>query len=119
VRQRAWIAIALLVAGLAVSWLSNASDNRVVAQAGGALLVSALLVALTMLPGRRFLPRVLPRIEPMTGLFERPRSQERWCIHCGQPTKAGACQHCGAEPKAQKRSLRAKAEKKTQASNRR
>lgn len=96
-RQRAWLAIVLAIAGLglavAAPHMPGSQGWNVLA---GLLLVAAIVLGVSLLAVWR---RVFPPLPPMEGLFETPRATQRWCTHCGHPTaRRGPCQSCGHTP---------------------
>lgn len=96
-RSRAWAALILAAAGLALAvagrHLPAARLWNVIA---GLMLLVAIALGISLL---RFWRDLAAPLQPVTNLFTRPRSSERWCAHCGHPTtRKGPCRTCGHTP---------------------
>lgn len=94
-RARVWLLAGAVVLGLALGFLGRGTGVEALDVAAGLAWSVALGLGVSLLP---FWKRVLPPVPPMPGLFDRVQEQERWCVHCGSPTRQeGPCQVCRAE----------------------
>lgn len=100
-RPRIWVILAAVVLALGFGFTGRATETSALDSLSGLAWLVAIIAAISLLP---FWSKVLPKIEPMPGLFKRPAEGERWCVQCGSPTvKLAACHVCGAEPKLPKK----------------
>lgn len=100
-RGQAWVAVALLLAGLALAVISRFAAPDILDPLGGLFLVAAAVAALGLLP-------IWARLRgpPMPGLFRRPGSGQRWCAVCGRPAPRGPCPNCRTEDRRSRRRAR-------------
>lgn len=96
-RRRAWIAWGCLAVGIAFGILGRVlPGGQTWNLLAGIAFLTAIVLGLTLLPIGR---HIVPGLEDIPDLFDRPRPNERWCATCGHPTGAkGPCRHCGATP---------------------
>ncbi len=96
-RPRVWVLIVAVVLAIALGFTGRATDVRAFDVIAGLAWIVAIIVAVSLLP---FWSRIIPKVEPMPGLFRRPGEGERWCVECGSPAaRTAACEVCGGEPK--------------------
>lgn len=95
VRRRVVVMVVVFALALALGFTGRATDVEALDVLSGLFWIAGIVLALSLLP---FWSRVLPRIEPMHGLFEPVDEGQRWCSRCGTPTaQHGPCHVCGHE----------------------
>ena len=100
-RARIYAVVVAIILGLVFGFTGRATDLEVFNTFAGLAWLVAIVLGISLLP---FWSKVIPTVEPMQGLFQRPAEGERWCVECGSTTaRLAACHVCGAEAKLPKK----------------